>query len=91
MLTSIWAFEQFCEAGMYNNQQFEPFGESVPLREAGARALPAWRARVVNLGVGAFWALVILVVAARAVYFHPDVAKSFIVAAVDGLSRLVTF
>jgi hypothetical protein len=76
---------------MYNNRQFEPFGEPVTLREAGARPLSVRRARFVNLGVGAFWGLVILVVAARAVYFDPNVVKSFVVAAVDGLWRLVTF
>ena len=55
--------------------QFEPFGEPVAHRpwNAPARAGRADPSRTLRRsGVGVFWALVIGVVTARAVYFDPD-------------------
>lgn len=58
-----------------HNAQFEPFGEPVAHRpwDAPARAGRADPSRLLRRsGVGMFWALVVGVVAARAVYFDPD-------------------
>ncbi len=65
---------------MYNIQ-FEPFGERVAFKqeldnlETSGRPLQ----RIMKqAGVGMFWALVIAIVAARAIYFNPNFAESFI-------------
>lgn len=58
-----------------HNAQFEPFGEPVAHRpwDAPVRAGRADPGRLLRRsGVGMFWALVVGVVAARAVYFDPD-------------------
>ncbi len=69
---------------MYNIR-FEPFGERLP-DAAGAR--PAWRDGISGLGIMVFWTLVLVIVAARAVYFNPDVGASFFDAAAQSLSGL---
>ncbi len=58
-----------------HNVEFEPFGEPVARRLSNAsaqtgRADPGRLLR--RSGVGMFWALVVSVVAARAIYFDPD-------------------
>lgn len=58
-----------------HNAQFEPFGELVAHRswDVPARVGRADPGRLLRRsGVGVFWALVVGVVAARAVYFNPD-------------------
>lgn len=58
-----------------HNAQFEPFGEPVAHCpwDVPARAGQADPGRLLRRsGVGMFWALVVGVVAARAVYFDPD-------------------
>lgn len=57
-----------------HNDEFEPFGEPVARRLSDmpaqtGRADPGWLLR--RSGVGMFWALVVSVVAARAIYFDP--------------------
>jgi hypothetical protein len=63
---------------MYKTQ-FEPFGE--PL--AQATEVPKARKgslqdAIVNVTVGVFWSLVIGIVAARAMYFSPNIADYFV-------------
>lgn len=62
-------------AVIMRDAQFEPFGEPVAHRAWDAPA-PAGQADPGRLlrrsGIGVFWALVAGVVAARAVYFDPD-------------------
>ncbi|MGO4711899.1 hypothetical protein [Bradyrhizobium sp. 2TAF24] len=54
---------------------FDPFGEPVPAAIAvDRRPAGAWLARSGNL---VFWSLVAVIVAARAAYFHPEVAFRF--------------
>jgi len=54
---------------------FDPFGEPVPATTADhRRPAGAWLARSGNL---VFWSLVAVIVAARAAYFHPEVAFRF--------------
>ena len=61
--------------------QFDPFGEPVAqdLRSidvAGSR--PGAVSRIaLKAGVGVFWGLVVVIVAARAAYFDPDFAEHF--------------
>jgi hypothetical protein len=59
---------------MVEPSKFDPFGEPVAMIDA-AEPAPAsrWLART---GAGVFWALVIAIVAARAVYFEPGVFNS---------------
>jgi hypothetical protein len=59
------------------NLQFDPFGEAL---QGVASAHPqAGRASKVAslLGIGLFWSLVAIIIMARAVYFNPDLAKTF--------------
>jgi hypothetical protein len=59
------------------NFQFDPFGEAL---QSGASAHPqAGPASKValRLGVGLFWSLVAVIIAARVVFFNPDFAKTF--------------
>lgn len=54
---------------------FDPFGEVVPAASADQRRpAGAWLARSGNV---VFWSLVAVIVAARAAYFHPEVAFRF--------------
>lgn len=54
---------------------FDPFGEPVPAATADVRRPDgAWLARTGNI---VFWSLAAVIVAARAAYFHPDVAFRF--------------
>ncbi|GJE68757.1 hypothetical protein CHKEEEPN_0276 [Methylorubrum podarium] len=67
--------------------QFDSFGEPIapPLREEPVASRMALRT-----GVGLFWALVVVIVAARAAYFHPEFAERFgSVAAVIGQIRAI--
>lgn len=66
---------------MVEPSKFDPFGEPVAIVDAVEPA-PAsrWLART---GAGLFWALVIAIVAARAVYFEPGVF--------NGLDRAIAF
>ncbi|WP_430914040.1 hypothetical protein [Methylobacterium sp. sgz302541] len=59
--------------------QFDPFGEPVTqdLRGAAAPASRTASRIALKAGVGAFWALVVVIVAARAAYFDPDFAEHF--------------
>jgi hypothetical protein len=59
---------------MVEPSKFDPFGEQVAMADA-AEPPPAsrWLART---GAGLFWAMVIAIVAARAVYFEPGVFNS---------------
>jgi hypothetical protein len=56
---------------MVEPSKFDPFGEPVTMADAAEQA-PAsrWLART---GASLFWALVIAIVAARAIYFEPGV------------------
>ena len=56
--------------------QFDPFGEPVALGAEQATRSSASRI-VLRSGVGLFWAMVVAIVAARAVYFDPDLAEKF--------------
>ncbi len=66
---------------MVEPSKFDPFGEQVAMADA-AEGAPAsrWLART---GAGLFWALVIAIVAARAIYFEPGVF--------NGLDRAIAF
>ena len=53
---------------------FDPFGEPVTTTAVERRPGGAWLTRAGNI---VFWSLVAVIVAARAAYFHPDVAFRF--------------
>jgi hypothetical protein len=54
---------------------FDPFGEPVPTATTDSRRpAGAWLARTGNV---VFWSLAAAIVAARAAYFHPEVAFRF--------------
>jgi hypothetical protein len=56
---------------------YEPFGEPMRQRES-ARAVAATAKPMANrIGWMAFWALAVVIVAARAEYFEPGVFDSF--------------
>jgi hypothetical protein len=71
--------------------QFDPFGEtlqSVSVNDIGQ----GWASKVaLRLGVGLFWSLVGVIVAARVVFFDSDVAKSFGVAAANLFHNLIDY
>lgn len=54
--------------------QYDSFGEPIaqPVREERVVSRIALRT-----GVGLFWTLVVVIVAARAAYFHPHLAEQF--------------
>ena len=56
--------------------EFDPFGEPVAQGVDQARSSAASRI-VLRSGVGLFWAMVVVIVAARAVYFDPDFDDKF--------------
>ncbi|GJD68390.1 hypothetical protein [Methylobacterium gnaphalii] len=56
--------------------QFDPFGEPVALDADQPRSSTASRIAL-RSGVGLFWAMVVVIVAARAAYFDPDFAEKF--------------
>ena len=58
--------------------QFDAFGEAVAgaaLTETSSRSRVS--KIVTRAGVGLFWSLVAVIVAARVVYFDPDLARTF--------------
>ncbi|WP_407175328.1 hypothetical protein [Bradyrhizobium sp. STM 3562] len=60
---------------MMQDPQFDPFGEPVAIAETRATARGSrWLTRT---GAGLFWTLVIVIVAARAIYFEPGVFNGF--------------
>ena len=66
---------------MIEPSKFDPFGEPVVIGETAESVRGSrWLART---GTGLFWALVIAIVAARAVYFEPGVF--------NGLDRALAF
>jgi hypothetical protein len=58
--------------------QFDSFGERLPEFDTQARsaqdAVSRWMLRG---GIGLFWSLVAIVIAARVIYFDPDLAAKF--------------
>lgn len=58
--------------------QFDSFGERLPEYDLQTRgpqdAVSRWMLRG---GIGLFWSLVIVVIAARVIYFDPDLAAKF--------------
>ncbi len=69
--------------------EFGSFGE--PLRSARLRdAVHTPASKVVSrLGVVVFWALVVCILAARALYFDPGVVKTFGAVAIDSIREFV--
>jgi hypothetical protein len=66
---------------MVEPSKFDPFGEPVTMADAAELGRASrWLSRT---GAGVFWALVIVIVAARAVYFEPGVF--------NGLDRALAF
>jgi len=66
---------------MVEPSKYDPFGEPVAMANAGEpTGASRWLTRT---GAGFFWTLVILIVAARAVYFEPGVF--------NGLDRAIAF
>ena len=58
--------------------QFDSFGERLPAFDANANSPQGPVSRwVLRGGIGLFWTLVIVVIAARVVYFDPDLAAKF--------------
>ncbi|MCE4222915.1 hypothetical protein HCU64_04050 [Methylobacterium sp. C25] len=56
--------------------QFDPFGEPVA-QGADQGGTGAVSRIALRTGVGLFWAMVVVIVAARAAYFDPDFAEKF--------------
>jgi hypothetical protein len=58
--------------------QFDSFGERLPTYDAQTRGpqnvVSRW---ILRAGIGLFWTLVAVVVAARVIYFDPDLAAKF--------------
>jgi hypothetical protein len=76
----ICAQEMTCKT-MAEQATFDPFGEQVIMTE---RATPARGSRwLKRAGAGLFWALVIVIVAARAIYFQPGIF--------NGLDQVLAF
>jgi hypothetical protein len=65
---------------MTEPSKFDPFGEPVAIADTAEPGASRWLART---GGSLFWALVIAIVAARAVYFEPGVF--------NGLDRALAF
>ncbi|GLS45268.1 hypothetical protein [Methylobacterium brachythecii] len=56
--------------------QFDPFGE--PVAHGTDHGAPSSVSRIaLRTGVGLFWAMVVVIVAARAAYFNPNFAEKF--------------
>ncbi|KQO91199.1 hypothetical protein ASF32_22935 [Methylobacterium sp. Leaf91] len=56
--------------------QFDPYGE--PVAQGCDQDRPGAASRIaLRSGTGLFWAMVVVIVAARAVYFDPDFAEKF--------------
>ena len=55
--------------------RFDPFGE--PVAMADSHASGRGSRLLTRAGAGLFWALVIIIVAARAIYFEPGVFNGF--------------
>lgn len=56
--------------------QFDPFGE--PVAQGVEQATSSSASRIaLRSGVGLFWMMVVAIVAARAVYFDPDLTEKF--------------
>jgi hypothetical protein len=70
-----------CAKTMVEPSKFDPFGEPVAIVDALEPASASWW--LARTGAGLFWALVIAIVAARAVYFEPGVF--------NGLDRAIAF
>ena len=66
---------------MVEPSKFDPFGEPVAIAGT-AETTNTWR-WLARSGAGLFWTLVIVIVAARAVYFEPGVF--------NGLDRALAF
>jgi hypothetical protein len=76
----IWALNHIAKI-MVESSKFDPFGEPVAMADTTEPARASrWLTRT---GAGLFWALVIAIVAARAVYFEPGVF--------NGLDRALAF
>ena len=62
-----------------SENHFEPFGESIegPVRQGSSGISGEGSATLRRAGTGVFWALVVLIVTARVLYFNPDFEKSF--------------
>jgi hypothetical protein len=60
------------------NAHYDAFGEPVDYAEPRVPASQGQGSRwMLRAGVGLFWSLVVIIVAARAAYFNPDFASSF--------------
>jgi hypothetical protein len=71
--------------------EFDPFGEPLySARLQDAVHTPASKL-VSRLGAGFFWALVVTIIAARALYFDPDATKTLGVVAIDAIHGLIKF
>ena len=58
--------------------RFDSFGERLPALEAGASGSQGPVSRwMLRGGIGLFWTLVVVVIAARVIYFDPDLAAKF--------------
>lgn len=55
--------------------RFDPFGE--PVAMADSRAPGRGSRLLTRAGAGLFWALVVIIVAARAIYFQPGIFNGF--------------
>jgi len=59
---------------MLREAKFDPFGEPVAIADVAPTLASRWLTRA---GAGIFWALVITIVMARAIYFEPGVLNGF--------------
>jgi hypothetical protein len=58
--------------------QFDSFGERLPTSDPQAQGAQDVVSRwMLRAGIGLFWSLVAVVVAARVIYFDPDLAAKF--------------
>lgn len=58
--------------------RFDSFGERLPIYDAQPRGSQAVVSRwMLRGGIGLFWSLVAVVIAARVIYFDPDLAARF--------------
>ena len=72
------------------DSQYDAFGERVAGSEKFADVPQGRFSQVaVRAGVTMFWSLVVGIVAARVVYFDPDLAKTFGALAVNGWHALL--
>lgn len=58
--------------------RFDSFGERLPTYDPQTAASPSVASRwMLRGGIGLFWSLVVTVIAARVIFFDPDIAASF--------------